>query len=132
MIKELNNSEYNKILELGKLLKDNFYIDQISDNEKIYVFEETKILGFIQISSLYETLEIINIVVDPAYRKKGIGSKLLNHVCNIYKPDQILLEVRESNIAAKEFYKKNKFYEIRKIKNYYDTEHGIVMERKIK
>ena len=42
----------------------------------------------------------------------------------------ILLEVRKSNTNAIEFYKHIGFNEIRTIKNYYDNEDAIVMERR--
>lgn len=131
MIRELRREEYSLMVDLGKLLKDNFNETSISSNEKVFVYEDNDILGFIQILSLYETLEIINVVVESSNRGAGIGTKLLNYVIEKFNPEHVLLEVRETNESAINFYKKNGFIEIRKIKNYYGTEDGIVMERKL-
>ena len=132
MIRELTNKEYNKIVNLGKLLKDNYSSKQIGDLEKVYIYVDNEsIYGFIQVLSLYETLEIINIVVHPEQRKKGIGKMLLDFVIDKFKPVHILLEVRESNYIARSFYLKNNFTEIRTIKNYYGNENAIVMERNL-
>ena len=44
-----------------------------------------------------------------------------------YHVINITLEVRESNLSAINFYKKNGFNEITKRKNYYKDENGILM-----
>lgn len=131
MIRELNINEYDKILNLGKVLKENFNINKISQNEKIFIYETDKVLAFIQILSLYETLEIINIVVDESARRLGVGTSLIEYAIKLFKPEHVLLEVRSTNEQAIKFYEKLNFKKIRVIKNYYNTEDGIVMERAI-
>ena len=79
-------------------------------------------------------IEIYNLAVDKHHRKQGIGTLLIkclvqaavakNHNTSIW------LEVRESNMAARSFYKKNKFNEIYRRKNFYShpQEDALVMK----
>lgn len=131
MIEKLKQKDYKEIENLGKYIKESFSADSIADRDIIYVFKENNnIVAFIQIEVLYETMDIINIAVEKKYRRKKIGETLLNYVIDSHKPQKIMLEVRESNEAVK-FYEKNNFIEIRRIKNYYDNEDAIVMERSL-
>ena len=54
--------------------------------------------------------DICNVAVDPAYRKRGIGEKLLSEIMNVASKELLVeaftLEVRESNKAAISLYEK--------------------------
>ena len=68
------------------------------------------------------------------YRKKGIGTILLNHIINIFrskKYNKIFLEVKESNTIAQEFYSSFGFKRTGERKNYYKDENAILMEKGI-
>lgn len=130
MIRELDKKEYNTVLDMAKKINANFDVDFIGPKENIIVYENKNcIVGFLQYLKLYDTLEIINIFVKEEYRKHGIAKKMIDYLTeeNI---NHILLEVRKSNTNAIEFYKHIGFNEIRTIKNYYDNEDAIVMERR--
>lgn len=91
---------------------------------------DDKINGIIVYNLFYDRIEIEYIIVPEEYRKKGIGSKLLSQI-EKEKINNITLEVRESNIEAINFYKKNG-YKIEAIrKNYYDNEDGYLMMKEI-
>lgn len=129
MIRILPKEEYEKIVDIGKIININFSVDSISEDEIINVFEDCgKVLGFIQYKLLYETLEIINIAVKKEFQNKKIGTSLLNSVLDLGE-SHVLLEVNENNKGAIEFYKKNGFKTIRVIKNYYLDGDGYSMER---
>ena len=75
---------------------------------------------------------VISIAVLPQHRRQGLGilimkygmKKLIEH-----KVDSIYLEVRVSNVAAVEMYKKLGYYIKREFKQYYrDGESAFVME----
>ena len=132
MIRELDKSEYNTVLDMAKKINANFNVDFIGPKESIIVYENKNcVIGFLQYLKLYDTLEIINIFVKEEYRKQGIAKKMIDYLTDI-SINHILLEVRKSNINAIEFYKHIGFNEIRTINNYYDNEDAIVMERRIK
>lgn len=131
MIKDL---EIFQIEEANKLLsKFNYKISVDSfDNAffKCLIYYDEGIKGIIVYDLLYERIEIEYIIVQDEYRKQGIGSKLLNEVeKNSVK--NITLEVRESNIAAINFYKKNGFKISTIRKNYYGNENGYLMLKEL-
>ena len=89
-----------------------------------------------------DTADILNIGIDPNFKRQGNGTALLNHfIEELRKRDigEILLEVRAANKSAIQFYKKQGFEEISVRKNYYtknsnnqsNREDGIIMSIKI-
>ncbi|MDE5888736.1 MAG: GNAT family N-acetyltransferase, partial [Bacilli bacterium] len=94
--------------------------------------ENSLLVGFIHFSKMYETVDIVNIVVDECLRNKGIASKLINELINYFDDvTNIMLEVNENNIPAISLYKKNKFYVINKRDNYYGNDNALIMKRDV-
>ena len=138
MVDNYKENYYDEIIKLGKIVNEDFEklfkINNLNRPEKIYVYlYDNKVTGFIHISSNYEIIDILNIVVDPKYEKQGIGTKLINYI--IKKKDtiasKIMLEVREDNLKAINFYQKNHFTIIAKRQNYYKNKDALIMERNI-
>jgi ribosomal-protein-alanine N-acetyltransferase len=73
--------------------------------------------------------EVLNLAVAPEFRRQGIARELLNAVLNL-RDTEIFLEVRESNRAARMFYKYMGFQEVSFRHSYYESpsESGIVMK----
>jgi len=89
-----------------------------------------------------DTADILNIGIDPDFKRQGYGTGLLNHLIEELKKrhiGEILLEVRAGNKSAIQFYKRQGFEEISVQKNYYTKnsknqahrEDGIIMRIKI-
>ena len=97
---------------------------------KTLIYYENGIKGIIVYDLVYDRIEIEYIVVDSDYRRKGIATKLLKE---IEKNDikNITLEVRESNLTAINFYKKNGFKIEAIRKNYYGNENGYLMLKEL-
>lgn len=74
--------------------------------------------------------EILNLAVDPRYRRRGIAMMLIQ--LEFSKKALFLLEVRESNLAARALYARVGFVEISRRPEYYNnpTETAIVMRMK--
>mgnify|MGYP002516121226 CR=1 FL=1 len=126
MVNSPSISDIDTIKKLGLLLNDNFIktnnIEEIINNKEIigyYILD--KLVGFIIFKKLYETIDILYVVVEPDYRRKGISSKLLNEIIKM-DCKHIMLEVNTKNITAINLYKKNRelFYgsKFQKIKNF--------------
>ena len=101
---------------------------------RIEYFIDTESVGFLEYSIIYNRMEIDNISVLDDYRKQGIGTKLMAHLISLaieLRADNITLEVRESNIIARNLYKKFGFHEVAIRKFYYGDEDGILMEKNI-
>jgi ribosomal-protein-alanine N-acetyltransferase len=75
--------------------------------------------------------EILNLAVDPQYRRKGIASALLHSTLR-NPATRFFLEVRESNAAARHLYERFGFREVGQRPEYYSdpTETAIVMRLK--
>ena len=74
--------------------------------------------------------EILNVAVAPLFRRRGIATALIQ--LELRRPAEFFLEVRESNFAAQELYRRFGFVEIGRRPQYYDSpgETAIVMNMK--
>ena len=99
-------------------------------------------IGYLISMLAVDTVDILNIGIDPDYKRQGYGTALLNHLIEELKKRnirEIFLEVRAANKSAIQFYKKQGFKEISVRKNYYkknsknqsQRENGIIMSIKI-
>ena len=131
MIRTLQLSDIN---EVNLLLSEfNYSISEKSfenDFFRAIVYENAGIKGVIVYDLLYDRIEIEYIIVDKKYRENGIGTKLLNEL-EKHNIENITLEVKESNLNAIEFYKKNGFMIATIRKNYYGNEEGYLMLKKV-
>jgi ribosomal-protein-alanine N-acetyltransferase len=98
-------------------------------NKYIVAREGEEVLGYIGIERVADEFHIINMAVHPDHRRKKIGEMLLKVVLNDH--DMFYLEVRASNIAAQELYKKFGFEKVGIRKNYYsdNDEDAYIMRR---
>lgn len=81
-----------------------------------------EIIAYAGIHVILEEAYITNIAVLPAYRQKGIGTKLLSYIikhASKLGATYITLEVRTSNVAAISLYKRFGFHTVNIRKNYY-------------
>ena len=82
------------------------------------------LVGYIGLSYVLDTADIISIVVKKDYTKKGIASLLLSEIISFcYKKEikDIFLEVRKSNTPAQALYNKFGFFKISERKKYYNN-----------
>jgi len=91
-------------------------------------------LGFVVFRRVGDDGEILQIAVDNSARRCGIGDKLMDAVISHMVENDLLslfLEVRKSNLAAVNLYKKHGFINVRVRKDYYNdpVEDAIVMTR---
>lgn len=73
---------------------------------------------------------IISIAVHPKYRRKGVGTKLINQALSSPHLKKVWAEVRQSNTIAHAFYLKLGFEIIGILPNYYGDEDAILVELK--
>lgn len=106
--------------------KISFYYDELSNEfSNTYIYrdnDEESAAGFIIFRKITDTIEIIKIAVKKEFRKKGIGSLLMNFLLSGQSADGVhtfFLEVRVSNKEAIRFYRKFGFQTSGTRKNYY-------------
>lgn len=92
------------------------------------------IQGFIVTRYFDGEWEIENIAVEPTARRRGLASRLLESFVEFASGDggrEVLLEVRESNIAARKLYERHGFSESGRRKSYYTNplEDAVLLRR---
>ena len=140
MIQTANLNDYDEICKLGEYINKNF--QKLNSKESLFnnytnilVYKnDVEILGFIHYEILYETVNILNIVVNPENRKNKIGTNLIDNMlsslCN-KRIENIILEVNVNNVSAINLYKKFNFEIINIRKKYYKGEDAYIMERRV-
>lgn len=108
------NLSYNS-LESDLTNPNRYYIVAVSNNI---------IVGYAGAELLVDHADITAIAVDNNFKRKGIATLLLTSIflkCKELKMDKIFLEVRSSNVPAKNLYEKLGFNKISTRKNYYEN-----------
>ena len=139
MIREADVYDIPRINELSGLLEENFSkvysINEMLEDgiSKVFVYEkDDQVVGFLTATYLYETCDILSLVVDPLYRKQMIASNLLDYLISDMDENLkvITLEVATKNIPALNLYEKFGFEVIHVRKNYYKDDDAYLMSRK--
>ena len=133
MVNNCTKNDIEKIKELGKLINSNFdkvnnIEELIKDNKIIGYYDNDILVGFLIYEQLYEIIDLLYIVVEPIYRRKNIGTELINYLIQNKKFEKIMLEVRCDNSSAIKLYKKFNFKIINIREKYYDGQDAYVME----
>ena len=90
--------------------------------------------GYVGMHHITDICYIANLAVFKDFRKRGIAGKLLECLCRYAKSNcasELTLEVRASNTAAIDLYKKNGFEVLGKRPNFYKkpTEDAFIMTK---
>lgn len=104
-------------------------MDQITTKLHRYwlLFAGAKLVGYVSVESTGKSAwHIHKLYVDDTMHRKGLGSKLLNHILNTYTPKELTLGVNRNNYKALNFYFRNGFTIVAPKTT--DIGHGFVME----
>ncbi len=124
----------------SKIFKDAWTYEQLlseTDGQKfkfpIIVEVENNIVGYACVWAFADEVHINNFAIIPDFREKGLGLKLIRFILDSFKEyKQVFLEVRMSNFAAINLYKKAGFQKFfRRQKYYSDGEDALVMRKSI-
>ena len=144
IIKKLTKRNLNDLYKLGKPQfkgqewYDMRFLKETIESEGYHygVFEKSKMLGAIDVVFQDKPkVWIYFFVVDKNYRKRGIGSKLLEKVEKKLQKNFFLIFVdfEKNDYSAIRFYKKHRFKEQAKIKNWFGIRHdGLIYSKIIK
>ena len=108
---------------------------ELENKIAVYVvaIENDKVLGYIGLWNICGTAEIMDVAVHKDYRRKGIGEGLILKAlekCESMDVFEINLEVRKSNLAARNLYKKMGFTENGIRKKYYENKEDAILMQK--
>ena len=139
MVRKAIENDIQQIEKLGLLINEKFpklfIMHEVIQEKyaKVYVFEQRgKIIGFLHVTDLGETIDIVNIAVSPEYQNQDIGSILIDYMITDATPSLklITLEVAVDNEKAINLYKKFGFEIINIRKDYYYKKDAYLMGRK--
>ena len=85
------------------------------------------VLGYGIMAVALDEAHILNLCVDPAYRRQGHAQRLLLHLLELARnrhASMVFLEVRPSNLPARELYARNGFQQIAVRRGYYPANPG--------
>lgn len=94
---------------------------------------DDRVVGFM-IYELHKTkLHVINLAVHPEFRRRGIGTQMVEKLLVKLSPqnrNRISLEVRETNVTAQFFFRNNKFRAVSILRDFYEdtAEDAYLME----
>ncbi len=93
---------------------------------------EGRLIGYVSTFLVADEMNIANVAVDSEFRRLGVGKRLMDSAVILAKQNRmttIYLEVRKSNEAAQELYRKVGFERGGVRKNFYDhpKEDGLIM-----
>lgn len=136
MIRKANIDDKEDIIKLGNMINNNFSkvydIDNYFDKKYNVIYldiEDNEVVGMIMAIVLYETCEILNIVVNEKYRNKKIATNLMDTLISEFADtiEFLTLEVSVNNIPAINLYKKFGLEIINTRKNYYENSDAYLM-----
>lgn len=141
-ILKMSYDDIDDVINLEKthgitILNSTLLYNDLKQDNNYYIIAKMydKIVGYMGISYVLDSADIISIVVDKKYTNMGIASTLLNHIYDFCKSNgisKILLEVRKSNIPAQNLYLKHGFTKISERKKYYDNiEDAYIYEKEL-
>lgn len=129
IITQMNESHVQQIAELEKIcFNDPWSVNSITSelNNRLSLWlvavEDETVVGYVGSQTVIGETDMMNIAVHPAYRKKGIGTALINeliHELALRRSRSLMLEVRASNETAISVYMGLGFIEVGCRKNYY-------------
>ncbi len=99
-------------------------------------FDE-RVVGFMIYELHKDQLHVLNFSVRPDVRRRGIGEQMVNKLIgklSQQRRNRIVLEIRETNLAAQMFFKNLNFRAVSLLRDYYDdtVEDAYVMQYRFK
>lgn len=92
-------------------------INGIKNSLYVYcAYEKEHLIGLVRVIGDGHTIIYIqDILIDPLYQRKGIGSKLLQHVLEKYNHVRQVVLMSDNTEKQKRFYKRNNFKDMSEI-----------------
>jgi len=87
---------------------------------------------FSGVPRLCRTGRILNIAVDGRQRRRRVGTRLMREIESRFRErraTKAALEVRESNAAARSFYRRRGYAETGRVRDYYPDEDAVIMSK---
>ena len=91
---------------------------------------EKEVVGHLLAWRTLDELELLTIAVKVSHREQGLGRALLNSLCTTQEASVVFLEIRASNLPARELYRSADFQHVGTRSSYYrNGEDALLMRR---
>lgn len=140
MIRKMKAEDIRDVMEIENVCftsrwNEEMFLYEIEENEfgSFFVYcVDHKVVGFIDFWITFETCQLANLAVHPAYQKQGYARQMMDKMVEYAEKagcENIMLEVRVSNTPARKLYESYDFIEMNVRKGYYNDngEDAIVM-----
>ena len=102
----------------------------------IVALDADRVVGYVGSQSVIDHADIMNVAIDPAYRRRGIAEALIGELECALKArgvEGVLLEVRVSNEPARSLYEKLGFIVVGRRPGYYSRpkEDALIMRKEL-
>ena len=142
IIRKFSLKELSRIMEIesasfaSDAFSENIFLNLYRKCSNLFIIAEISeiIAGYMITCSTYRKWRVISIAIDPIYRRKGVGSGLVNTTFNQLKTSSIKsleLEVRITNSEGICFWKSLGFLPLKIIPNYYLNGTDALIMRKL-
>lgn len=84
---------------------------------------DERVVGFMIYELHKNRLHVLNFAVNPAFRRRGVGDQMIAKLIgklSHQRRDRILLEVRETNLAAQLFFRSMGFRAVTVLRDFYE------------
>ncbi len=98
---------------------------------------DDRVVGFMIYELHKNQLHVLNFAVRPDVRRRGIGTQMVKKLkgkLSQQRRNRVMLEIRETNLAAQLFFRNTEFRAVSVLRDYYDdtTEDAYVMQYRYK
>ncbi|MBM5571058.1 MULTISPECIES: ribosomal protein S18-alanine N-acetyltransferase [Deefgea] len=129
MLKPLTTHHLSDLIELDEATNPHpwtgkQWVDSLENHTCYGWWQGGSLVGFAVCMITLDEAELLLIAISPSLQRKRLGSQLLQAVLQelrVQGVQQLFLEVRESNTAACEFYRRHLFTQSGRRKGYYPT-----------
>lgn len=103
---------------------ENAFFSELSNPLSLWLVavDGQRVAGYVGSQAVIDMADVMNVAVDPQYRRQGIAEHLMDELINQLRGkgvNALLLEVRVSNTPAISLYEKLGFYQVGIRPNYY-------------
>lgn len=137
-IRDMTTDDLARVVQLETLNQprpwsEGVFSDELAAEGRIYlVAEDTDLMGFGGVMLVGEEAHVTNLLVDPSWRRKGVGRALMVELTRAAVRSgarHLTLEVRQSNEAARRLYGGLGLSPVGVRPGYYDDEAALIMWR---
>ena len=98
---------------------------------------DDRVVGFMIYELHKNQLHVLNFAVRPDVRRRGVGTQMVHKLkgkLSQQRRNRVMLEIRETNLAAQLFFRNTDFRAVSVLRDYYDdtTEDAYVMQYRYK